>query len=416
MENSKRGVLVVDDEADFRRVLCDFLRDHDYQVLEASDGASALEIYNDPDREIEIDLVITDFRMPRMGGEALIRELRRFQDYLPILGITGHQELSDQIKVLAVGGFYFLEKPLPAWPIVERIVDTAVRLFLIEKELREARAKELEIARLLRTYVLKNPVEEIGANICFQGGISLEIEVLSVDVQRPGGDLIEWFRPTPSEMVFYLADAMGHDLVACFIACMNSMVTHRTHHGRRPSIEQLVTSIDHAVHHLCTTGSLDSRRHFLTLFLGCINLEFGELRYVNAGHPDAFVVRPGRGVRRLGPTFRPIGLPFPGHIGVEFEYLRPGDLLFLYTDGVFDVLSQGAPKQGMQSLESLVAPLIEEPASVIVREVDAALRKHLAQLGISDFNDDTTLVAMKVLRAEERSGSIRGSHLGDPAP
>ncbi|HEX7181466.1 MAG TPA: fused response regulator/phosphatase [Thermoanaerobaculia bacterium] len=397
MEDSKqRGVLVVDDEQDFRRVFCDFLRDRNYHVLEAEDGIRALEVYNDPDREIEIDLVITDFRMPRMGGETLIDKLRELHKYLPIIGVTGHQELSDQLKILKVGGFYFLEKPLPPWPIVERVVDTAIRLFCTEKEMREARAKELEIARLLRNYV-QNPVEEMEGDIHFRGSIDLEIKVLSVDVQRPGGDLVEWFRPTPSELVFYLADAMGHDLVACFIACMNSMVTHRSHHGRRPSLSALVTGVDRAVNHLCTSGSLDSKRHFLTLFLGSVNLEFGELRYANAGHPDAFLFRPGRGVRRLGPTFRPIGLPFPGQASVRNEQLRPGDLLFLYTDGVFDVLSNGEPKPGMQHLESLVASLVNEPVDVIVREVENTLREHLARAGQSDFEDDTTLVAIKVL-------------------
>lgn len=397
MDDSKRGVLVVDDEADFRRVFCDFLRDHDYEVIEAENGVHALEIYRDPEREIGIDLVVTDFRMPRMGGEELIRELRKSQRYLPILGITGHRELSEQIKVLTVGGFYFLEKPLPPWPLVERIVETAVRLFRTEKELVETRAKEVEIAKLLRTYVLKNPADQVGADSCFPGGVNLEIEVLSVDVQRPGGDLVERFRPNSSEMLFYLADAEGHDLVACFIACMNSMMLHRSYHGQRPSLVDLVEGVDRAVNHLCTAGSRDGRQRFLSLFLGCVNLEFGELRYVNAGHPDAFLFRPGRGVRRLRPSFRPIGWSLPGKVAVSQEYLRPGDLLFLYTDGVFDVLSKGAPTPGMQKLESLVEPLAQEPAEVIVNEVEAALRKHLASLGVSDFQDDTTLVAIKVL-------------------
>lgn len=395
MDEPVKGILVVDDEADFRRVFCDSLRDRQYAIFEAEDGVQALEVYEE--NKIEIDLVITDFRMPRMGGERLIQEIRKRQDYLPIIGITGHQDLSDKLKVISEGGFYFLEKPLPRWEFIERIVETAIRLFRDEKRAREVRDRDLRISRLLRSYILKNPIESAGTEIRFPHGLHLQVEVRSADVLRPGGDLVEWFRPTPSELVFYVADATGHDLVACFIACMNSMVLHRSHHGQRPSLQRLVEGIDRAVQHLCGAGSLDPSRHGLTLFLGSINLEFGELTYVNAGHPDAFLMRPGRGTTRLDSTFRAIGWPFPFQVSVGREYFRPGDLLFLYTDGVFDVLADGDPGPGMRRLESLVAPLAHESAAVIAEAIEAALLDHLARSGQTTFTDDTTLVAIKAV-------------------
>jgi phosphoserine phosphatase RsbU/P len=397
-------VLVVDDEEEFRRLVrIHFSRDPSYRILEAADGIAALEVYQGADSESPIDLVITDFRMPRMNGLELIKSLRLLHPYLPIIGVTAYQDLSEQLKVLEVGGFYFLERPLPAWPIVERIIDTAIRLFRTERHMRETRAKEIEIAGLLRSYIMQNRVEGAAGDLGVLGGIALDIAVLPAVLGRPGGDLVEWFRRTPSEVMFYLADAMGHDLVACFVACMNSMVTHRSHHGRRPSLEELVAGVDHAVSHLCAPHSDNARRHYLTLFLGCVNLEFRELRYVNAGHPPGLLIRPGTPTRRLGKTFRPIGLPLPGPVTTEMTYLQPGDLLFLYTDGVFDVLSAGEPTPGLESLENLLAPIAGQPAEAIVQAVEKAMRQRLEHDGITDFQDDTTFVAIKV-RGDDGGG------------
>lgn len=65
-------VLVVDDEPDYRFLLRMVLRDHDVEVIEAANGARALEAIEDQ----LPDLVITDLRMPVMDGAELVNRLR----------------------------------------------------------------------------------------------------------------------------------------------------------------------------------------------------------------------------------------------------------------------------------------------------------------------------------------------------
>ncbi|MFC5355061.1 response regulator [Azospirillum himalayense] len=78
-------VLVAEDEALAAMALEDFLSRKGYRVTLAQDGQEGLERYSaDP-----ADLVITDLRMPRMDGRALIRELRIRAAGLPILVMTG---------------------------------------------------------------------------------------------------------------------------------------------------------------------------------------------------------------------------------------------------------------------------------------------------------------------------------------
>ena len=75
LDERQFGILVVDDEKDFRDLLRFHFEDLGYLVLEAGDGQEALDIF--AERRREIDLVITDIRMPRLDGERLIQELRR---------------------------------------------------------------------------------------------------------------------------------------------------------------------------------------------------------------------------------------------------------------------------------------------------------------------------------------------------
>ncbi|MBP2290610.1 response regulator [Azospirillum rugosum] len=78
-------ILVAEDEPLAAMAMEDFLQRKGYRVTLAQDGLEALERYrNDP-----ADLVITDMRMPRMDGRALVRELRGLSAALPLLVVTG---------------------------------------------------------------------------------------------------------------------------------------------------------------------------------------------------------------------------------------------------------------------------------------------------------------------------------------
>jgi CheY-like chemotaxis protein len=78
-------VMVVDDEVGAAHSLSDFLQEMGYLVYTAYDGREALHLYDsDP-----VDVVITDFRMPRMGGAELLRELRKRTPDLPVMMMTG---------------------------------------------------------------------------------------------------------------------------------------------------------------------------------------------------------------------------------------------------------------------------------------------------------------------------------------
>ena len=79
-------VLVVEDDRPNRELISKVLRQDGYQVLEACDGAIALEML----RGLRCDLVITDFVMPKLDGIKFVEHLHTLKSRMPIILITGY--------------------------------------------------------------------------------------------------------------------------------------------------------------------------------------------------------------------------------------------------------------------------------------------------------------------------------------
>ena len=79
-------ILVVEDDRLIRELICKVLRQDGHGVVEACDGAVALDIL----QMMRVDLVITDFVMPKLNGLKLFKQLHALQPGLPIIFITGY--------------------------------------------------------------------------------------------------------------------------------------------------------------------------------------------------------------------------------------------------------------------------------------------------------------------------------------
>jgi DNA-binding NtrC family response regulator len=121
-------VLVVDDEPNMRRVLGALLRPEGYTVLEASDGAEALELIASE----RVDCVITDLRMPRMNGLEFLEAAHKHHRGLPILLLTAHGTVGSAVEALKQGAFDYLTKPFDPEE-VRQVVAKAVRTRVLDE-------------------------------------------------------------------------------------------------------------------------------------------------------------------------------------------------------------------------------------------------------------------------------------------
>ncbi len=103
----RNQILVVDDEPNLRRVLSAQLSRDGYDVLTAEDGEQGLEML----REHHIDLVITDLKMPRRDGMALLEAALELDAELPVVMITAHGTVDTAVAALKTGAFDYVTKP-----------------------------------------------------------------------------------------------------------------------------------------------------------------------------------------------------------------------------------------------------------------------------------------------------------------
>ncbi|NPU83637.1 MAG: sigma-54-dependent Fis family transcriptional regulator [Syntrophaceae bacterium] len=100
-------ILIVDDELNMRLVLQAMLRKEGLDVLLAADGLEALKVLK---RE-EVSAVITDLKMPKLDGMALLDAIRQDQPALPVIMITAYGTIATAVDALKKGAFDYITKP-----------------------------------------------------------------------------------------------------------------------------------------------------------------------------------------------------------------------------------------------------------------------------------------------------------------
>jgi two-component system response regulator AtoC len=128
---SALNILLVDDEARGRGYLSAFLRDVGHEVVECSDGQTALEAF----QAREFQIVLTDIKMPEMSGVELLRRIRELppgQDTSIIL-VTGYAELRTAVEAMRFGAFDYLQKPINLEELIIAI-DRAAEHQALKKE------------------------------------------------------------------------------------------------------------------------------------------------------------------------------------------------------------------------------------------------------------------------------------------
>ncbi len=121
MGEKKRKALLADDTRFFRTALRDLLQAEGWEVLEAKDGSSALEMARD--QLTRLDLVILDIRMPELDGLEVLKQLRAedLGKTIPVLMMTGAQLTPDQQQALGALKASFIDKSAGFSEVAARI-------------------------------------------------------------------------------------------------------------------------------------------------------------------------------------------------------------------------------------------------------------------------------------------------------
>ncbi len=150
-------VLIVDDDANSRRLLDVRLRAAGYETLTAADGQDALVAV----QQEAPSLMLLDLQMPRMGGVEVLRALRRDGCDFPVIVITAHGSIEAAVEAMKEGAYDFLPKPFDA-----QHLDIVVRKAL-------ERGRLLESNRLLRDTLEAHTSEILGDSLAIREAIAV---------------------------------------------------------------------------------------------------------------------------------------------------------------------------------------------------------------------------------------------------
>jgi len=174
-------ILIVDDEANVRKVLGAMLEQAGYLSLRADSAEQALELLRSQDP----DLVLTDLRMPGMDGISLLTRVRQEFPEIPVVLLTAHGSVETAVDAMKRGAHDFLTKPFEKSHVLQ----------VVEGALRQARESRREF---------QGPPSR-GAQ-CGMVGRSREVEQLR--------GMIEKVAPSPSTVLILGETGTGKELVA----------------------------------------------------------------------------------------------------------------------------------------------------------------------------------------------------------
>ena len=148
----KHKILVVDDELRMRKLIKDYLSLKEFEVLEASDGQNALDVFSlNPDTH----LIILDIMMPILDGWSTLREIRKTSN-IPIIILTARGEERDELFGFELGVDEYISKPFSPKILLARVEALLKRCYPEEKEIQEFDGISIDTAAHIVTIDGKN--------------------------------------------------------------------------------------------------------------------------------------------------------------------------------------------------------------------------------------------------------------------
>ena len=128
-------ILIVDDEINYTRILAAVLDDAGFETLTANSGSEALDLLYASD----VDLLLTDMKMPSMDGIDLLERVKQKDPDLPVIMMTAHGTVEKAVEAMQKGAYNYILKPFDNDRLV-LYVDKALSMYRVVKENRRLRS------------------------------------------------------------------------------------------------------------------------------------------------------------------------------------------------------------------------------------------------------------------------------------
>jgi sigma-B regulation protein RsbU (phosphoserine phosphatase) len=310
-------LLVVDDEINVRKALARILSSSDYRLIFAEDGQEGLRKI----KAQQIDLVISDARMPGMDGITFLSKVGEIQPDAAQIMLTGSSDL-DLLKgaVNDCRLSRFVTKPWDANELVATVEAVLKDNADIRKsnEYKNYLIQQLEVAAAMQ----REQIPERSLND------DLKLEWIYQPCSILAGDGIGFSRDG-DHLFFYLIDVVGHGPAA---AMESYALQKQIADFRNTEPEQVAAELNRI------RFKQNSPMNYFTMIYGVLDVHSGHLKLCQAGHPHPLHwYRKDHSTKVIGEGGFPVGLIEGAAYSTINIKLAPGDRMLFCSDGLLDV-------------------------------------------------------------------------------
>lgn len=388
-------VLLVEDHEFSREAMIMYL-ERDFEVLPAADGVEALELLRShPD----VQLMLTDWMMPRMDGLELCRQARALDRdrYLHIIVFTARTQKEDLLAALQAGADAFVHKPVmldelqAQINVARRIIDLqdqAVRRMEDLTAARQVVEADLQAAgRIQRSLlpVAAPPSPRVRFAWAFESSSHL------------GGDMFDVVDLGQGNIGVYVMDVCGTGAHAALLAVSigwvlgpNGLLCSKDE-GGGTSATPPATVARELNRRFPVLARSDQ---YFTMLYGVLDTARLEFEFVRAGHP-APVLLSERSPAARGGAGPPLGILPDADLEIESEtrHLASGEMVLLYTDGLLRALGHEDRPTMEDELQEILRPLRGAGVQAVVDALREQVRLHRPD----GLEDDVAIVAFEVV-------------------
>jgi len=245
----------------------------------------------------------------------------------------------------------------------------------VDRARREQLERELDLARDIQQGLLpKNLPELEGYQLAAHSAPCFEV----------GGDYYDAFL-LPTGLVFAIGDVSGKSVPAALLMSVLQATVHALAGRPGETPPSVLTVLNLNLLNSTQVGK------FASFFLAQLDLDSGRVSYTNAGHNPPFIARADGSIEGLQSGGPVLGIFDDATFELGSTVLEPGDLMFIYTDGVTEAVDGSDDEFGERRLRDVLARVRANGAEVAVDSVVAAVRQHAEGL---PAGDDLTALAL----------------------
>ncbi|MEG9862853.1 MAG: SpoIIE family protein phosphatase [Parvularculales bacterium] len=382
-DGAPHKILVVDDEADFERMVTQRMRreirDKKYDFVFAGNGVEAVARLNE---DPSIEMVLSDINMPEMDGLTLLQQIPKINPRIRAVIISAYGDMKNIRTAMNRGAFDFVTKPID-FDDLKVTVDRTLQHLAMMKDALVARDKlvvlenELDIARKMQQMILPTTFPETDKYQLY-GGMK--------PARNVGGDFFDIVTLSDGRIGLAVADVSGKGVPAAMFMMSSRTLLKGASIGSDPRTDMVVGEVNKQ---LCDNNEAAM---FTTLFFAALNASSGKLEFVNGGHnPPLLIHSDGSSTYMVDALGVALGVVPDRKYENHSIQLKPGDTVFMYTDGVTEAEDHKEKQFGVERLQKMFA---DEPPTGAQDVTDRVFKAVDEFGGDAEQYDDITCLTL----------------------